>query len=59
MFRLYAILLFLPPVACFGQYTISRGVFNADSKKRVADAGVFVNNALRAEKQMTKVPLFN
>ncbi len=54
MFRLYAILLFLPPVACFAQYTISRGVFNADSKKPVADAGVFVNNAIAGGKTNDK-----
>ncbi len=44
MLKLAVILLFLLPLVCFGQYTISGRVLNKADKTPVASASVFLNN---------------
>jgi hypothetical protein len=44
--KLCIIFLFLLPAGCFAQYIISGKVFNATDKKAIANASVFLNNAV-------------
>jgi hypothetical protein len=50
MFRRLLVLILLLPLTCFGQYTISGRVLNADDKAPVADASVFLNNSVVGDK---------
>jgi hypothetical protein len=45
MFRIFIFLIFLLPVSCFAQYTISGRVLNQADTKPVANASVFLSNA--------------
>jgi len=46
MLKLHFILLFLLPLICFGQFTLSGRVLNNVDKSPVASASVFLNNTL-------------
>lgn len=50
MLKFLAFLVISLPIACLGQYTITGRVLDAADKKPVADASVFLNNAIAGAK---------